>query len=437
MDKQTEEKQLANDLIEMTIRHKPYCLVEFTVKAGAPFVQKIHDQAVKAVAKETTLPGFRKGKAPDELIRKNFVAAIEKKWSQSLGEEVFRECEKLANIPPLPETRIHFNMKNHSLESGAEMSFQFESEPEIPSIDFGHLKLQPEEKEVLDQTKIDEIIHKIRLFFAKWQPVTDRSVQIGDFIIVDLDTIEEEPPSKVFSNTRLEVSGSTMAQWMRNIVIGMQSGESKEGVSEPDDDASEEDKQHFKPKKVKVSLKSIEEPTLPPVDDEFAKKMGAESAQVMKDRLNILLSRRFDEEQRIKYRNQLTELLLGTYFFDVPGSILRNELEHRFKNLYQNPSFRKHYEALNEDGKKTEVDKLKIQAEEALRLFYLCKKVATEHNITVSEKDLSQHVDTPLDAMFADRDLLQTNKTEEQRNLLMSKILLTKSQDFILDKILH
>lgn len=441
MDKESlaTEQQLANDLIEMTIRRKPYCMVEFIVKAHPSLVKNAHKNAIKAVAKETTIPGFRKGKAPDDLILKNFSDAIEKKWHQQLGDIVFRECELLAKIPVLnSDSRVSFNMTSQNLENGAEMTFQFESEPETPVVDFEKLSLKAASKVVLDQKKLDDTLHRIRLFFSKWNTVTDRPVQMGDFVVVDLNTVEEDgTSSRVFSNTRLEVGDPVMAKWMRDIVIGMQNGESKEGISEPDDTASEEDKITFKPKKVQVSIKSIEEPLLPPVDDDLAKKVGVETSKIMLERLQTLLQNQLDEQQRIDYRDQLATLLLETYLFEVPGSLLRQEIQHRLEQLFKTPSFKKKYDSLSEEDKKQEIEKVKTQANEALRLFYLCKRVATDNNITISPQDLHQDINSPLDAMFADRDLINPNKTDEEKNLLMSRILLTKAEDFILDKILH
>ena len=135
MSQQTKHS-LENQFVSFTTENKPNCVVEFDVKASSALVDRAYQNAIKAVAKDTTIPGFRKGKAPEDVIKKTFKSAIEKKWEQLIGEESFAECEKLAKIPVLnAQTRIHFKMKKHSHES-AEMTFQFETEPSIPAIDF-------------------------------------------------------------------------------------------------------------------------------------------------------------------------------------------------------------------------------------------------------------------------------------------------------------
>jgi len=435
MENQTSH-QLSNELVSFTINHKPNCVVELSVTASSQLVKNAYDKAIKAVARETTIPGFRKGKAPDELIQKNFKPAIEKRWEQTIGEEAFAECNRLSKATPLTQdSRINFKMKSHSMDSGAEMTFQYESEPQVPEIDLSKISLENVAKEEVSAEKVEDILNRIRLFFCKWDDVTSRAAEAGDFAFVDLDLIEDDKESRVFTNTRLEIKDPTMAKWMRDLVIGMEIGETKEGFSEVDADASDEDKENFKPKKVKIRLNGIQSATLPPVDDELAKKVGAESAEIMKARLKVLIGKQLEEAQRNEYREQMSHLLLEQTSFDVPGSLLYTEIQHRSKQLFGSNSFKKKYETLSEDEKKEEFKKVETQAKDALKLFYICKKILTDNNIQITSKDINQEIETPLDAMFADRELANPNKTEEEKNLLMSRILLSKAQDFIIDKL--
>jgi trigger factor len=227
-----------------------------------------------------------------------------------------------------------------------------------------------------------------------------------------------------------------MPQWMRDLVIGMSVSESKEGLSFPDADASDEEKARFTPKKVKVTINHILEAILPQVDDDLAIKVGAESADIMRERLKVLMEKQAKEAQQTSYREQLSGYLLENIDFEVPGSLLYTEIHHRSKQLFSSPSFKTHLDSLSEEEKKEEFKKIENQAKDALKLFYICRKVLTDNHITLGAEDLTQDIQSPLDAMFADSDLANPNKTEDQKNLLMSKILLIKAQDFILDKIL-
>lgn len=436
METQTKQNHLENDQVSFTIINKPHCVVEFQVKASRSLVEKAYKNAIKEVTKETSIPGFRKGKAPEEAIKKSFKQAIDKKWEQLIGQESFAECEKLAKIPVLnAESRVHFKLKSHSHEDGAEMIFQFESEPEISAVNLSAISLDLAEKKEVSPQQLDEILHKIRLFFAKWNGIEDRAAQQGDYVFVDLDIIEEDKLDRVLTNARLEIKDPIMANWMRELVIGMHIGSSKEGFSQADESASEEDKAKFTPKKIKITLNAIQEPILPALDDELAIKLGAHSLVDMKEKLKLLLEKQSRESQKVIYREKLSSELLKQYNFEVPGSLLYTEIQHRTKQLFSNPSFKKRYDSLDDEGKKEEFTKIESQATDALKLFYICRKILSDNQLTISISDLNQEINSPLEAMFADRDLANPNKTEEQKNLLMSRMLLTKAQDFIIDKI--
>ena len=172
------------------------------------------------------------------------------------------------------------------------------------------------------------------------------------------------------------------------------------------------------------------------MDDHFAKMIVAESVEVMKERLTTLLTKQAQENQNNAYHDQLSHLLTEKHQFEIPGSLLHSEMQHRLGQLFQNNSFKERFATLTEDAKKEEIDKVKTHAEAAIRLFYLCKKIAFDHKIMIYPHELNPKITSPLDAMFADKELANPNKTEEQKNLMTSKLLLNKALDFLLAQIL-
>ncbi len=145
MENQNSSKeQFHNDLIDLTVHRNPNCQVEFDVVVKPALLEKAHGSAIKSVAKEASIPGFRKGKAPSQLILKSFPKAVDEKWQQAVAEEAFNNCETLAKTPLLNrDSRVSFKMKAFNKDS-AEMSFNFESEPKIPEFDYSKLSLKEE-----------------------------------------------------------------------------------------------------------------------------------------------------------------------------------------------------------------------------------------------------------------------------------------------------
>jgi len=428
-------EEFKDEQVSVTVERLPACRVKYVAKANADLVKKEHNKAMKEVAKTVSLPGFRKGKAPAALLEKNYSHQIESEWQKGIADTTFRACEKLTQIPVLLQgSKISFDMKSHSIDSGAEMTFEFESEPHIEKIETKSFKLEKGTAEEVTDKKVDEMIDRIRGFFGTWKNVTDRAAKEGDHVRLDIDLLEGETPSRAFSNQRFEVAQDKMAKWMRDLVIGMKVGESKEGVSEPDEDATDEDKKKFEPKKVQLIVVAIEESELPAIDDELAKKVGVESVAKMREKLTELMKKQEHDNYLRKQREAIAKQLVETYPIDLPGSILQKEVDYRIKQQKQNPYFAGKWNKMSDAEKKAEEDKMQKEAEDALRLFYLCRKIVETEKLRLDPQKLVPNVKTPLDAMFADP-RLQNLENEEQRSLAMSRLMLESAQDHIIEKL--
>lgn len=437
MENQDNTASFSSENVELTVKRLPDCKVEFEAKTSPALAKKAKKAAIKTVAKEVTIPGFRKGKAPDDLILSRYEKAVEERWQKDLANLAFKECEKLAMIPVLGgDGQITFKVKEKN-EDSATLLFTFESEPLIPEVEFADLKLDEIKQTKIDQEKIDDTIKQIRLFFAKWNPITDRPVQEDDYILLDVDVIEEDPPKRLFSDTRFEVTEKSMAKWMKDLAMGMKTGESKEGESVPDEDAPDSAKEELKPKKVRVTVKAIEEATLPELDETFTARVGAENEADLRTKLEALLNKQANEEVRQAQRDQISDLLVKKYHdLPLPTSIIDKEVQFRFRQLLQDPGFQHRFKSMpKEELEKMQTD-IRKQAESAIRLFYLCRKLIADHKIEVSTEELKPSHANLLEMMFDKNYQGDLDKqSEEQKALSLSRLMLSKAHDFIIDQL--
>jgi trigger factor len=424
---------LSSDTVEVVVERKPSCIVELAVTASPSLISKAKEMAYKVVGKHVSVPGFRKGKAPKNLLDAKFPERIDEQLRKSLADLAFQEAERLCNIPPLSrETRISFDMKSLSPEA-ASLSFSFETAPELPDIDPATITLSPVPPEVVDEAKVDETILQIRRFFATFKPVTERPAQEGDAVRVSVEIIENDPPVKALEGARFEVSKEHMADWMRELVIGMSTGEAREGISTPDADATEEQKKEAaEPKKVRLTLDAIEEIVLPEVSDELAGQLGAKDVSDMRTKLFSLLTKRAEDEAASAEREAVTEQLLSQSSFDLPQSVVERELRYRLEQLSHDPSFQKSFAAMDEAARQAEIEGLRQQGERAVRLFYLSQKIVDDNKIEIDPSDIPTEATSPLEAMFMPPK--PKGDEETQRALAISRLMLTKAQDFIRER---
>ena len=101
---------------------------------------------------------------------------MDERWQKAIADETFRECQKLAHTPLLSnDAQISFKIIKHSLEDGAEITYTFETEPEVPEIDLSNIEIKEIKREGVDAKKLDSTLEDIRMFFAEWEKVPDRA----------------------------------------------------------------------------------------------------------------------------------------------------------------------------------------------------------------------------------------------------------------------
>ncbi len=429
----TEAQILSNNEVRFSIHYKPACVVMYDVEALQPLVKQARTTAAKRIAKEVTLPGFRKGKAPVEMILKKYPAEVNKEWEQAISEHAFRSCSQLAKIPMLQQdSKITYKMKSFS-ESGALLTLSFETEPKLPTIDPKQFKLTPVKRPEVNEDKINETIRQIQLFFAQWKTVNDTPAAPGDFVLLDVDVIEDTTPTPLFSHTRFEITEKSMAKWMRDLVIGRKTGDVVEGISVPDEDASAEDQELLKEKKVRLTIKSIDQATLPELTDEFVKQVGVNSVEELHTNITALLNKQADAHVKEAERKQASEFMLTHYAFDLPVTLIEKETQFRIKQLIADKDFQTYWGTLSDDERKKTLTTIQEQSEKAVRMYYLCRKIIADAQIRISAQDLPPPATSPLEFLLDPQKLYHHNKNPEVEHAeAFSRLLLEKAEDYLI-----
>ena len=414
----------------------PNCRIKYTAVPGQPLWDKARKQAIKNIAKEVSIPGFRKGKAPESIILKKHGAQVVQSTETALADICFAECQKEAKMPILHgNNNVSFHVEGEGTEK--KLYFAFEAEPTLPALDYKNFTLAKTETEEVDEKRVDEEIDQVRSFYANWEQIEDRGVEEGDFVLLDIDDLDQDPPSRVFNAARFEVTEKKMVSWMRELVIGLKKGESVEGISKADDNATEQDKKDFKEKKVSITVTAIEKSTLPAIDDELAKKVGTKSVAEMKEKLKVLIASKAARKNTETLREGIEKQLIEKVIFDVPASLLEKEANHRVSQLFNNPEFKKQWEEeLSEEEKEARKVEIKEKATQAIRLFYLCRDIVNSNKISVGDADMKTAYDSVLDMMYADQTKLQyQSMNEEQKQMALTQVMMHKAEDFIVEQI--
>lgn len=431
-----------NENIKAVCTQEPNCLIHLTLNISPQATQASYKKAVKSLNKEISIPGFRRGKSPEEMVIQKFGKEIEQEWKKVLVNTSFEEAMHLVKRHPFNSSNsiLNVSIKKASLDEGSTIEFKYETAPVIPSINPKDLSLAKVDRHSVTEKEIGYAIHDILTQHAEWIDVNDRGAQEGDYVDLDIDLLSE-PARNVCTNRRFLISPDYMEPWMQHLVIGKKAGEVVEGMSEKKEDDCQacaegepgHDHTHFKPVLCRIMIHSIKQAKLPELSETVLKTLGATSSEDLKNKVEISLKKRAEEEQKNQQRMLMQQLLLNRYPFDIPTSLMQNEIKAQKKGII---------DQLRAQG--TEESKIpaemKIIEEEAFkrltnhfRLFFLINKIAEENHLEVSKDEIVQEwIHQMWYQQSGQNSVDLSKKTEEVHAQLQVELLARKVLDFLI-----
>lgn len=396
----SEIKEFKNEKLHIQLIVEPGCQIKVDVEVAPELSSSSYQEAIKKIRKEVSLPGFRKGKAPEALLIKNYGSAIDKQWKECLLQDAFSEAIRLSGYYPLKSAAksIKTAVKEINEASGpAKLHFEYEAEPKVPSIDLNLIKLAPKEPAPINEEEVEEFLLQSQLAYATWEIEENRPAQTEDFVRLDIEKIHGDHTHMEFSDKRFQITDKKMSRWLRELVIGLSIGGTAEGISAPeealDSDIDEETKATFKPTPYKVTLKAIEKPTLPELNDEFAQKIGGKDLNDVREKIRLQLQKRAEEKLKEERSEEIEEILVTQYDFDLPKSALEKEQklieEVKIRQLRGNQQC-SDTDLTNEMSEAKQ--KANIEGKRHLQLFYLLREYTHKNNIAVTQNEMNMEI---------------------------------------------
>ncbi len=414
----------------VTIIREPGCRAILDVLVSPEASEAAYRKAIKVVNKEVSLPGFRKGKAPEHIVLQKYAKYIDQEWNDILVKTTFNDALALAQIYPFNERSVDRpQLKKSSREEGSHIIFTMEVMPEIPEVDLKNITLtRPARKEITGED-VDNAVMDLRLDRAAWDEIADRPIQEGDYVNVDIDNLDD-PENPICKNTNLEVKKGTMGKWMYDLLIGKRAGDIVEGTSKKDDDLSDSDS--FVQTHCRIIVNKIVQPKLPDLNDEFATKFGLQTVAELRTKVEEDLNKRSDEQVRENLRRQLEDFLFANYPFDVPSTLFEGEKRSRLQHLAQLKK-RLPAEEYEKVAKNYRDEKINADVLHTLCLFFLKRKVAEDNKVEVTQDEILQetlwHLYNP-NSRFVDPSM----DADQIRSKIYLHLLNRKTNDFLVDQ---
>ena len=287
-------------------------------------------RAATKISSKSKVPGFRPGKAPYEIIVRQFGnAAITEQAVDLIIDAEYSNILKEADVNPGAAGSLE------SIESLEPPKFIF-SIPLAPQVELGdyHTVRLPYEWVAPEQKDIDAAIEELRQMYAATENV-DRAIEVGDYVSVDVKSETSELNRTGFATFVRKEDRDT--EWPYNgfakELVGLKAGESKTISHEfPEDWEVEELK--GKSVEIEATVKTVRGVILPDLDDEFAKKTGAgETVDALKEAVKADVEKRSQDAYDDIYFVDLIEKVKETATIKFHAHTLEHENEHVLSDL--------------------------------------------------------------------------------------------------------
>jgi trigger factor len=285
------------------------------------------NRVVADVQKKAKLPGFRPGKAPAAIIRKQFGPEIRQQVLEDLIPKALQkefEAQDLHVVGTPDISDVHFH-------DGEPLRFKatFEVVPEIELGEYKGVEVPYNDPEVTDED-VARRIDEIREQKAQYINIDPRPVEDGDFAVVSLASIAgvEGEPVKT-DEMVLEIAGKDTFEAFTENLRGLTPGDEKEfDVTYPENYGSE--RLAGKTVTFHAVLKGIRRKELPELDDEFAQELGDyRNLEELRDAVRKALFAQRQHEAQQEAKNQIVEKLVDAHEFPVPEVFVDRQIQNR------------------------------------------------------------------------------------------------------------
>ena len=295
------------------------------VQVPAERVTKEIATRLKTLSRTARLNGFRPGKAPLTVIRRQFGVQVHREVIGDLLQSSFAEAVSSKNLAPAGSPRI----EPQSVAEGQDLRYvaTFEVYPEIALNPLAALEIERATAEVTE-ADVDAMIERLRKQQVKFAPVT-RAAAVGDRVTIDFEGSIDAVPFAGGKGEHVAIvlgEGRMLPEFEQGL-IGAAAAETREiALVFPADYRAAE--LAGKRAVFRIAVGTVEEPALPELDDEFCRAFGVTEGGIpqLREEVAANMRRELAQTLRTRIKGAVLEKLLDANPIDVPNTLIETQV---------------------------------------------------------------------------------------------------------------
>lgn len=360
------------------------------VEIPADLISMTSRQITGEFARQANVPGFRPGKVPATVIRTRFAKEIQEEVVQRVLGESFRQVMQEKGLQPLGDPELdHLD----PYIEGAPMKYKarFEIKPAINLGEYRGLEIDEPKIEVTE-TDVEAMVERLRMSLSHLRPIEDRGAEDGDIATIELVTTVEggEPETR---SGEVTIGEEGPLPEMHEKLQGVKPGDPAIPFDRHFGDDAQNEAWRGKDVHFEVTLKSLAVREKPEVTDEFAKSVGGwETVEQMREVITADIRKHREAETMRFKRNQLGEKLLAAHEFEVPETLVEDELGKSLNN------YARYLASQGVDLENAGLDWRKVgeefrpEAVKRVKRSLILEAIAKNENITISDVEIDAEI---------------------------------------------
>ena len=422
--------------MSLQVERLEHNMAKLTIEVPAEDVEKALQAAYLKERGKISLPGFRKGRVPRQMIEKMYGPEVfyDEAANRMISEayaKAYDECElELVSQPKIEITQ---------LEKGKEFIFTAEVavKPEVKLGEYKGLKVDKVSTRVT-QKEVDEEIDKERERNARTIDVTDRAVQDKDQITLDFEGFVDGVAFEggKASDYPLTIGSGAFIPGFEDQLIGANIDEEKEiNVTFPEEYQAKE--LAGKAAVFKCTVHSIKAKELPELDDEFVSDVSekSETVDAYKAEVKAKIKERKENEGKQKREDQSVEQAVANAEMDIPEAMIsfqsRQMVDDFARRIMQQGMTMEQYFQFTGLSEEKMMEEFKPEAEKRIRTRLTLEAIVAAENIEVSEERLDEELQKMADSYKMEVDKLKEYMGENEKKQMKEDIAIQEAVTLI------
>jgi trigger factor len=371
-------------MITTEIKKISNCRKELNIVMAKADLEPIREKELQKIRKDVQYPGFRKGKAPLSIIKKNYAQHVEVYTMESAVQAALEKAvtENDIHVVGMPDAK----KVDFTDDGDLAMTIEVDTFPEVELKKYKGFEFIKDTYQIED-TFIQESITRILKKHAV-RSEAEGKVETGQIILMDMqetDLAGKALAGKKYTDISIAVGEGRFDPELENQLIGLEKGKPTKIVKEyPKDFAQKEmagKKEHYE-----ITVKKIEIEQLPQLNDEFVTKINPDlkTVEEFKNFISKGIENDYKKESENRLAQDLSQRLIEENPFDVPESLVQNYLDKMVKDIKRRDP---------KADEKSLKEYYRNEALQTMKWHYIKEQVAIAEKIEAGEKDIEEFFD--------------------------------------------